>query len=207
VKWCWSHEMPPVGRAKWGDNSPCLDQGGKGEKRCPGCEHGLDRSFDGFISVIWRDAPLYKSETMQTKDGKSTYEKLVKDASNNYIQIGTKDQVAVWNKGISVFEDVKYKGLMSRDFDVKRTGTGFDTKHRIDPADPDAGPVPMTEADVALAKTKPDLSTKVTPVTYEEMMAILNGGGGQGQPQGGNAAVPDDAFDRVADASPFAQRT
>src|SRR5262245_63850796 len=40
--WCWVHEMPPRGKQRWGDDTPCLDQERTGNP-CPACEQGLDK--------------------------------------------------------------------------------------------------------------------------------------------------------------------
>lgn len=168
------HEIPVENRS-WGRNVPCLDQARDGTP-CPGCERDMDKRFKGFINVIWFDAPVY----LRDAEGK-----LIRDTSNNRpIKDGTRPQVAVWNSGIKLFEELEeinanYKGLMSRRFKVKRKGSGLDTKYVIVPEDIDSGPQPMSEEEQKLAAEKPDLNQFTRPGTYDEFMTEL--GGGQSQ--------------------------
>lgn len=174
VHWIYTHELPPTDKMKWGYQTPCLDQDGDGAP-CPGCEQGLKRKFAGYINLIWRDAPVWK----KTAEGY-----LAKDGSGNLIQEGVKDQVAVWNSGITVFEeldgkDATYKGLCSRDFVIVRKGVGLKTKWSIEPADVDSGPVPMSGEDEELAHEKYDLTTLTQPLDYDDFKQKLMVGGGQ----------------------------
>jgi len=167
VKWCWMHEVPKEG-AQWGDEIPCRDQKRTGQERCPGCEQGLDRSFTGYINLIWRDAPMLQRDG----DGRP-----VRDGSNQYVIAGTEDQLAVWEAGITIFEildskNTAFKGLTSRDFRITRRGRARDPKTRYDiepmlDNDGNSMPVPMTDADKKLAADKPDLKLWVTPPSYE----------------------------------------
>ena len=173
IKWCQAHEVPVEGR-QWGRDVPCVDQDEHGAKQgdpCPGCETELPRRFKGYINVIWDDAPVFK------RDGSG---KLVKDTTGAPVVIGTKPQVAIWSSGIRLFEDLEevnanYRGLMSRRFKVKRTGTGFDTKYRIAPEDVDSGPQPLSDEEKKLAEGKYDLKPFVTPGSYEDFEKELRG--------------------------------
>ena len=149
---------------------PCLDQNDEGEPS-PGTELEFPRKFRVAVNVIWRDAPEYERDA----DGK-----IVTDGSGKWKQVGTKDQVAVWEGGINVYKmlaqkDVAYKGLASRDLVITRTGSGFDTRYSIEPADIDAGPVAPSEEDKQLAKEKYDLD-KVAKLdmTYEEVKEYID---------------------------------
>lgn len=193
VNWAWMHELPPRQGQNWGDTIPCRDQNMTGEP-CPGCQQGKPRTFEGYINLIWRDAPVFK------KDAEGNFEK---DGNGRKIVVGTKDQVAVWNSGPTVFEeldgkDVTYKGLMSRDFRVTRRGIQFNTRYVIEPANPDQGPTEMSAADKELAANKYDLTGDVTPPPFEEW-----GQGGGTQQQNDGVTTPNQAspFSRPAEAS------
>ena len=121
----------------------------------------------------------------------------MKDRLGDPVVLGTKPQVAVWNSGIRLFEELdeintNYKGLMSRPFKIKRKGEGLDTKYHISPADPDAGAVPMDGDEEKLAAEKFDLNQFTKPGTYDEFLKELGegggsgGGGGGGEQNGGN---------------------
>lgn len=153
----WVHEFPVPGR-KVPLKVPCRDQDDEGRRNlgieCPGCEKGLKLKFRGVINMIQRDAPV------QEKKGEK------------WVTVGSDDAVVVWDQGINVFEelqekDIVYKGLKSRDFRIKRRGTGFETTYSIEPADPDGGPQPMSASDKELAEEKFDLNEFVIPQSYE----------------------------------------
>ena len=157
VNCAWVHAVPVAGR-KVPFKVPCRDQDDEGRRNlgvdCPGCEKDYDLKFRGVINLIWRDAPISE------KDG------------DRWVTVGHEDTVAVWDQGINVFEelqekDIVYKGLTSRDFRIKRKGSGFDTTYSIEPADPDGGPQPMSEADKELAEDKFNLDEFVVPQSYE----------------------------------------
>lgn len=167
--WCWVHTIPIENR-QWGRPVPCCNQDDDGTA-CPGCEHEMDRTFKGYINIIWEDAPVYKKD----KDGK-----IVRDTTGDPVVTERKTQVALLSSGIRLFDiledtDTNYRGLMSRPFKIKRKGTGFDTKYTIVPAEIDGGPKEMTAADEELAKDKYDLSKFITPPTYEEFERELYG--------------------------------
>lgn len=153
----WAHLVPVPGR-QVPLKVPCRDQDEEGRRNlgieCPGCEKGYDIKFRGVINMIQRDAPT------QEKKGDS------------WVTVGNDDAVVVWDQGISVFEDLQekdivFKGLKSRDFRIKRRGSGFDTTYSIEPADPDGGPQPMSASDKELAENKYDLNEFVTPQSYD----------------------------------------
>ena len=165
VKWAWVHELQPEAGRLVGDKIPCRaydDEGSFTGEDCPGCDQQLKRTFQGAINIIWRDAPVFQ------RDAES---KLIKE-NGKVVVVGQEDQVAVWVAGITVFDDLaetdaKYKGLKSRDFSVKRTGTGFNTKYRVDPADVDSGPQAMSKNDEKLAEDKYDLASYVEKPSYD----------------------------------------
>lgn len=172
IFWCYMHEVPVENRS-WGKNVVCIDQDKEGTP-CPGCERDLDRRFKGFINLIWFNAPVFKRDDSN---------KIVKDQLNDPVVIGEKPQVAVWNSGIRLFEELdevndNYKGLKSRRFKVKRKGSGLDTKYVISPEDIDAGQQPMTDEEQKLAAEKYDLNQYTKPGTYEEFLKELGEGGG-----------------------------
>lgn len=165
VKWAWCHEVPVPGR-QFGRWVACRDQDEEGQRigeACPGCEQETKRKFQGFINLIWRDAPTFKTDAqgrLEKQNGKP-------------IRDGEEDQIAMWQAGVIVFEeldgkDVHYKGLTSRDFRITRRGTGMNTKYAIEPADPDGGAKPMSKADQKLEGEKYDFTEDVTPQPYED---------------------------------------
>ena len=178
IAWAHMHKVPVEGRS-FGRNVPCLDQDRDGTP-CPGCERDLPRTFQGFVNVIWDDAPVFKRDS----DGK-----MVKDRMGDPVVLEHKPQVAVWSSGIRLFEELdeinaNYRGLTSRRFKVKRKGEKLDTKYHISPAEVDGGAQPMTEAEQELAKNKYDLAPHVTPGSYEDFLKELgesNGAVGHGQ--------------------------
>jgi hypothetical protein len=190
IHWCRAAQLLPKQGMQYGDWEPILDQEQNGTS-CPLVEAGLKVSFRGYINLIWRDAPVYK----KGEDGK-----LVKP----YQQIGQKDQLGLWAGGITLFDeldgkDATYRGLCSRDFRVTRRGSGMNTRYSIEPADPDAGPQPMTPADVELLQQKPDLKPFVTPKSYEDLLIIARGGTPAGQ--GGGQTVQ-----QAQEFNPFLQQ-
>lgn len=165
----WEHNLSKQFGDGWRIKFPCLDQEDEGVP-CPGCDLDLHRTQRGLFNVIWRDAPVYKT------NDEGRFEK---DAQGNKIQIGIEDQVAVWNQGIRVItmlaqKDVAYKGLSSRDFIVTRHGTKADnTTYTIEAADVDGGPQPLSDKDVELAKNKYDLKEIANFKTAEEIEQII----------------------------------
>lgn len=162
IHWCYIHDYLDGGRRK---QTPCLDQDGTGGD-CPMCEHMdpdkdyLKRKFQGYINVIWRDAPQ-----QEKKD-------------NDWVTVGRQDTQVYWAQGIKTFTkldeiDAAYKGLMSREFIVRRKGTGFDTEYSIVPADPDSGPQELSEADKKFYAEKYDLNELIIPLSYEDASALV----------------------------------
>lgn len=154
----WCHVVPHP-KIQWGIKIPCIDQDAEtGErigKDCPGCEAPYRRVFQGWINLIWRDAPVYATDD----NGKPDFNDVV----------GHEDQVVLWQSGINVFEDLQIQdetyGLDSRDFIIRRSGTGKNTTYAILPVD--GGPTPMSKKDVALAEEKYDLNAITAAPDYE----------------------------------------
>lgn len=184
IFWCHMHEVPVEGR-NFGRDVVCCNQDNDGTP-CPGCERDLQRKFKGFINLIWDDAPVFKRDN----DGK-----LVKDSDKSPIVIGRKPQVALWGSGIRVFEELDetntdYRGLRSRQFKVKRKGSGLDTKYHVSPANVDGGEQPFSKEEKKLEESKYDLNDFVKPLSYEQFLKELgefshhqqqNGDSGEGQ--------------------------
>lgn len=158
VNSAWFHVVPHP-KIQWGVKIPCIDQdpetGERVGKDCPGCENGYKRQFQGIINLIWRDAPVYEVND----DGKPNLNKVV----------GNEDQVVVWQSGIETFEELQIQdetyGLDSRDFIVRRRGTGKNTKYSVNPVD--GGATPLSKTDKLLAEEKYDLNEVITPPAYE----------------------------------------
>jgi hypothetical protein len=160
----------------WYKNFVCLDTEDDGTA-CPACRGSnqdvAKRITRGFVNLIWREGPVYQRDENK---------RLVKDNSGNLILVGREDQIALWPCSWTVFEtlkekDSKFKGLMSRDWEVKRVGSSMqDTKYMLDPVDPDAGPQPMTIADLALAEQRYDLAELTKPMEYDALAQVLSRG-------------------------------
>lgn len=171
VKWAWVSQLPPKPGRSFGNFEPTRDQAGDGSTPCPLAERGLPRQFRGWINLIWRNGPVYARDA----EGK-----MRRDGSNKPVIESRADGVFVWEAGIMVFEELAtldraYKGLSSRDFKVTRRGAGTSTRYGIMPAEVDGGAKPMSAADQALAKDKPDLTPYVTPKEYDELVRLLTG--------------------------------
>lgn len=179
IEWARKWRTPPSNGFPYGEYINAIDQNEDGTPD-PGYAANLKSGFRAYPVLIWRNAPVY------VKDSQG---KVVKD-SNNVKQIsGYADQVALWECSFAVYEalcqkDEKYRGLTSRDIEVTRVGKGTDTKYTIEPADLDAGPQPMSDADRALiSKDMIDTSPFVKIPTFEELAAYINGGVAPAQPQ------------------------
>lgn len=183
-----SHRIPVAG-SRYPRDMICLDQDGDGTP-CPACQSETDtvrrRSTKGFINVIWREGPVYE---------RNDYGSPKKDANGNAIITGRADGVFLWKCSATVLEmlftkDAKYKGLMSRDFEVSRTGSTMqNTKYAIDPADVDGGPQPLTVADQMLVEKKYDLAEFTRPLDYAAAVALVYGAATQ-------TAGPQETMDR-----------
>ena len=154
----WVHVVPHP-KVQYGIKIPCLDQdaetGDRVGKDCPGCEEGHRRMYQGWINLIWRDAPVYET----SEDGKVNY--------NNVV--GNEDQVVIWQSGIESFEELQIMdetyGLDSRDFIIMRRGTQKNTKYSVNPVD--GGAKAMSKGDKELSEQRYDLNEIVTPPAYE----------------------------------------
>lgn len=171
VQWAWVHELPKEPGKSYGGVTPCLNQDGRGAA-CPGCEMGVKRKIQGWINIIMRDAPMYQ----KGPDGKL----LKNPITQGLTVVGNEDQVFVWNSGSNLFnllgtKDKAFKGLMSRDFHVVKTGEGFGTSYSIEPADVDSGPQKMTAADKELAANKSDTRLFTMPESYDIAKQLLMG--------------------------------
>lgn len=189
----WCHQLPATGNRKFGPFVPCRDQDQETGERigedCPGCEDGLKKKFRGYINVLWRDAPVFATETDGEGREKTNYKKIVSN----------EDQVVIWETGIEVFEDLQildtdWNGLSSREFKIRRKGDGLDTKYYISPADPDGGPTKVSKSDQTLIdEERYDLNELTSPGSYDTWGKF---GGGQSK----EITAVD------SDASPFRQR-
>jgi hypothetical protein len=171
VHWAWVAQMPPRGNQRFGDYEPTRDQKKDGSTPCPLAENKVPLMFRGWINLIWRDAPVYK----RNAEGR-----MVKDPSGKYVIEGRKDGVFIWEAGITVFEELAaldraFKGLCSRDFQVRRIGSDQTTRYGIIPANPDGGPQDMSANDKELASKKHDLTPFVTPKSYEDLQRLMGG--------------------------------
>lgn len=171
VAWAWVHELPKEQGKIVARHTPCLNQDSRGQA-CPGCEMGAKRTIKGWINVIMRGAPVFE----RGADGK-----ILKNPLTQAMNVtGYADQVYVWNSGPNVFttlgqKDRKFKGLMSRDFDVTRSGEGFGTTYSIEPTEADGGPKAMSDADLKLAADKVDTKTFTIPESYDTAKQLLQG--------------------------------
>lgn len=162
----------------------CLNDLEDGTK-CPGCDQGLPRKIKVVINLIQRNRPILRKGS----DGKAI------KVNNEYIVDGHQDEVVVFTGPSTTADmlrqkDAKYHGLMSRDMELSRTGTQF-SPYVVEPADVDSGPVPMSEADQALAAKKHNIDEFMKPPTFAEAaqksaQAANSGGGAPSQtgPQG-----------------------
>lgn len=157
----------------------CLDQDDLGNPigaECPGCDLNAEdwevakRKLVLYANVIWRDAPVRKKN----------------DKSNKYEETGEKkDTLAVWEIRQSTIQDtlvelsLTYKDLTTRDFTIRRRGTGFDTTYTIQPAvneDGDAVKTPLSDEDKELGEKKPDLTARVAKVKQEDWGKVRSKG-------------------------------
>lgn len=155
VTWCYCHRVRLAGKA-FPSTIPCRNQDDDGTS-CPACEQGIDKTYRGYINLIWRNAG---------DDGS--------------------DKLALWEQGVNVFselgtQDVSAKGLSSRDFRITRKGSGLKTTYSITPADIDSGPQPMSDTDKKIAAEKYDLNELINPPSEERWTQLL--GGVQDEPE------------------------
>lgn len=169
-------------RSYWRDYV-CLDTNDDGTP-CPACQHPnaelAKRRSLGFLNMIWREAPVFQRDESK---------RIVKDQAGNYIIAGREDQIAIWKCSWTVLEmlrekDAKFKGLMSRDWEIKRQGSSMnDTVWTVEPAEADAGPTPMLIPDLTLAETKYDVAMLTTALPFAELAQIVNRGAAPAGPQ------------------------
>ena len=74
----------------------CLDQEGENPDSCPACVAGVQKTFKGFINVLWYDAPILARDN----DGKAIKK------NGDYVIEGYEDVNAVWEQGITVFKNL-----------------------------------------------------------------------------------------------------
>ena len=58
------HQVPVEGR-NYPDLVPCIaqdDDGNVTDDACPGCERDLALKYKGYVTLIWRDGPVYKKD-------------------------------------------------------------------------------------------------------------------------------------------------
>ncbi len=196
------HEMEPQGKKRYGWFEICLDQDEDGNRvgtDCPGCEINAEdwesckRKLVMYANVIWRDAPIRK-----------------KDDKGKYVDTGeSKDQLALWEIKQSTVQDaleqahLTYKQLTTRDFIIRRRGTGFDTTYSINPVTDDEGNSPKTalsKADKELVEGKADLSVRVALKEVEDWGKLPKGKAKSGDGE------EDDAPEGKASDSPFLNR-
>jgi len=172
---------------------PCLDQDDEG-KPSPGAEQEFPRKFRTSVNVIWRDAPKYERDSDN---------KIVTGSDGKWKQIDTEDQVAVWEGGQNVFKmlaekDRKYKGIGSLELEIGRSGTGFDTRYTIEPADFDAGKTPLSKEDKKLSEGKYNLDKIARlDMTYEEVTDLID------KQLGANETEDDSDVNDFLDDDPF----
>lgn len=201
VQWCWVHDLPKDPIKGFSGVTPCLNQDGRGAQ-CPGCEMGIKRKIQGWINVIVRDAQVFERDA----DGKLVKNPVTGRA--NVLPGVTEDAVMVWNSGSRLFtvlanKDRSSKGLMSRDFEVTRTGEGLSTQYSIEAADIDAGPQDMSANDRKLEAEKFDVKSFTVPESYDIAKALLQGvprqalAGLQAQAASGDTNIFKTAMDRL----------
>lgn len=157
----------------------CVDQHEDGTPD-PGYAAGLKSGFKAYPTMIWRAAPIYRRDHEK---------KIVKDSNGNREIVGYADQVAVWECSYAVYEilsekELKYRGLMNLEWEVKRRGYDKNTKYVIEPSDPTQINVPFSPADQQLAATQridTGVFTKVP--TFDALQNYLNGGAPDATPQ------------------------
>lgn len=177
------HELQ-IPTLKYPINIVCVNQKND-DTDCPGCEAGLKRKMQGWLNVIWRNAPVYEL----TEDGRKY------DTSKPTGE--SKDQVALLSSGVNMFTrwdelDEDNDGITSRDFTIKRSGTGTSTTYKITPVKTGGKnkAVALSAADKKLLASKPDLNPFINVPTYNELLERINGNG-----RGGNSEPSEEAPD------------
>jgi hypothetical protein len=157
------HELPALKKKAPPRLEICLDQdenGARTGEECPGCDLNAEDYQDAkrklvmYANVIWRNA------TVREKNDK-----------NQYVDTDEKkDQLAIWEIRQSTIQDalsnaeMTYKDLTTRDFVIRRSGTGYDTSYSIQPWTDDEGETkktPLSAEDKELAEKKKDLTSRI----------------------------------------------
>lgn len=185
INWVRQWRTEPKPGHMYGEKLNCIDQFEDGTPD-PGFELGMKSSWSGFIPLIWRNAVQYQKDAQGRR---------VKDGNGNFVIAGYADTVALWEHPWSIYDLLKsvdddYRGLMSRDFKIKRIGAKGSNKttYRIVPHPIDGQPTPFSPEDQQLAAAQAiDIAPFVRIPTYEELSTYLNGG--QPVPQMGQQAM------------------
>lgn len=193
------HELEPLKPKRPKRLEICLDQDEDGNRigaDCPGCELNAEdyevarRKLVMYANVLWRNGPVRKKNE-KTNKYEDTDEK--------------KDQLAVWEVRQVTIQDaleqahLTYKDLTTRDFVIKRRGTGFDTTYTLNPATNDEGDAvktPLTKADKELVEKKPDLTTRIAMKDADDW----------GKVKKAKSEAPDDEDEEEGEESPFLKR-
>lgn len=174
IEWVAQWKTAPKPGFPYGEKLPKVDQHEDGTPD-PGYALNLKNTWTGFLPLIWRQAPQYQ------KDGQGNF---VKDGNDNRILIGYQDQIALWEHSFPIYQtlgetETDYRGLMSRDFLIKRIGARGSNKvtYKIVPYPIDAQPSGLSQQDMLLAQTQMiDIRPLVRVPTYDELFTYLNGG-------------------------------
>lgn len=206
IAWASVHKIPVEGR-QYGQDMLCLDQSDNGTPCpfCQSEHKGIrGRSTKGYYNLIWRGGPAFQQANQQIlannqqliQSGqppsptwtlgpvykRNEWGSPERDAQKNPVVLGYADTVFLWKASKTVHDqlmgkDGAYGGLMSRDFTVRRQGSGKeDTVYFVEPLDVNSGAVPLSQEDQALAAEKYDLDKFIEPLSYEEAMKVLTGG-------------------------------
>lgn len=164
----------------------CLDQEGDNPDSCPACVAGVQKTFKGFINVLWYDAPILARDN----DGKAIKK------NGDYVIEGYEDVNAVWEQGITVFKNLHtlsetYDGINKVDFRILRSGTGKQTQYNVLPL-----PGEPQEVDAKFLENKYDLNEFVTPPDASKMQEVF-------LPSQGAVAA---STGTPAEASPFTRK-
>ncbi len=220
------------GNSRYPNDVICLDQNDDGSPCpfCSSDDKEVrSRSTKGYLNLIWRGGDWIQQVNQQilaqnqqrVAQGQNPYLTYTlapvykrsqngfpeKDQSGAKIVTGYADGIFLWKCSNTVFQellskDQTWRGLMSRDFTVRRQGSSMqDTVYYLEPYNVEGGEQPMSAADQALAQNKYDLDAFITPPSFEDARKMLSGGsqgptgtfmrGGGQIPAGGLApAVP-----------------
>jgi hypothetical protein len=163
IEWVWAHETPKDGD-KYSPLEVCRDQdmdtGKRNGEPCPGCDKDYKRKMHAKVRLIQRDAPVFEEVEDDAGNKRRNYDVIV----------GKADQVVIWTVGKMAIEELDgasstFKGLTTRDFKIKREGSGgLDTSYAIVPVVDDDGntsKTPMSDADKALAADASEIKYRV----------------------------------------------